>query len=669
MSRAVFNLTADSSSVVAALNALPGAARRAATLMRAELRSVFRYADKGAKEMQAEVAKAYAEAAVAARRYGDEAKRAEQRHTAVAKSEGGYRTNARKAEADEAIKQEQRITTNAEREARRRVNVARNAARTMTRDGIARAASAVTSFGGTAHGAIQGARQGIAGGERALGNAVYQAGGDRAEVIARMAQVRAASMRTGLSVDDITRAAAGAQTEFSSLGSRTMTGSERASRFDDFLRTVTLAANTGNDPAEMARLQGMLSQGGFDSETQNAMMRFTAAAAQEGAVEAGGLTREASSSIQRRMADATGALGNDATPEQRQAAQLAAFRQQVAAIQVFRGQGQTARNAGNALASIQTFLRDPSRQDKILGNITNAEGATSDQGQRGRLAALRERLFEADPTRQGKRRLRAQYMDPMMFQAALADAMGNDPTATANILAGGGQGNPQSMLANQRLLMGLLTATDISGRTAASRVMALQKVSLSDQDIERGAGIFGNDTQSQINREETQRTAALTDNTSALVRLSNSLAGFSAQNPLLAAAAGGVGANMAGLGLARGGGAIAGSLAGTAAVTAGGGIAGAAATTGGVIAAGAVGAAIGEGINRAGAAAVKQRADLTAETSIFSARAWSELGSSLAQAFAGTLRDSSRIEARVRPEDAQHATQQARQAAPSNPSR
>lgn len=669
MSRAVFNLTADSSSVVSALNALPGAARRAATLMRAELRSVFRYADKGAKEMQVEVAKAYAEAAVAAKRYGDEAKRAEQRHTAAAKSEGGYRTNARKNEADEAIKQEQRITTNAEREARRRVNVARNAARTMARDALARGVSAASSFGGTAHGAIQSARQSAAGGERALGSAVYQAGGNRSEVMARMAQVRAASLRTGLSVDEITRAALSTQTEFSSLSGES-TG-DRSRRFDDFLRTVTFAANTGNDASETARLQGMLASSGFGSGMQDTLMRFAGGAAQAGAIELGGLTREGLGSIMRRMADASGALGANATTQQREEAMAGAFRQQVAAMEVFRGQGQTARNAGNALMSMQTFLRDPSRQDKILGNITNAEAATTDQGRRGRLAALRAQLFEADPSRRGKSRLRAQFTDPLQLQAALARTMGNDPTATANLLAGGGHGNPQSLLANQRILLGLLTSQDANGRSAASRVLALQGATLSQGDVTRGSEIFGTDTQSQLNREETQRTAALTDNTNAIVRLSNSLAGWSAQNPLLAAAAGGVGVNMGGLALARGGGAIAGSLAGTAAVTAGGGIAGAAATTGGVIAAGAVGAAIGEGINRAGAAASGQRADLTAETSMFSARAWRELGSSLAQAFAGTLRDSSTIMHRpmVAPEDVQHAVQQTRQATPSNPGR
>lgn len=666
MARAVFNLTADSSSVVAALNALPGAARRAATLMRAELRSAFRYADKGAKEMQAEVAKSYAEAAAAARRYSDEVKRAEQRHTAVAKSEGGYRTNARKSEADEAIRQEQRITTNTEREARRRQNIARHAAREMARNAISRVGGAAFSFGQTAHGAIQGARQSMAGGERALGNAVFQAGGNREEVVARMAQVRAASMRTGMSVDEIAQAALATQTEFSSLSGAN--AGDRSRRFEDFLRTVEFAGSTGNNAGETARLQGMLAQSGFNSDMQGTLMRFAAGAAQSGAIELGGLTREGLGSIMRRMADASGALGAGATQQQREAAMAGAFRQQVAAMEVFRGQGQTARNAGNALAAMQGALRDPSRQDKILGNITNAEASTTDPARRARFAALRAQLFEADPTRRGKSRLRAQFTDPMQLQAALAQSLGNDPTATANLLAGGGHGNPQSLLANQRILLGLLTSQDANGRSAASRVLALQNSTITQEDVNRGAGIFGADTQSQLNREETARNAALTDNTSALVRLSNAIAGFAAQNPLLAAAAGGVGANLAGAGLVRAGGAAASSLTGTA-VAAGGGAVGAGLTAGAVLAGGAAGVVGGDLLYRGLARATGQRQELTNETSVTNPAAWREVFRGITDAISNGMRDTSQIVHRPRPEDVQHAVQQTRQAGPSNPSR
>jgi hypothetical protein len=670
MAGAVFNLTADTSSVAAAINALPGITRRAATLMRAELRSAFRYADKGAKEMKDSVAKSYAEAAVAARRYEDEAKAAERRRTAAAKAEGGYRTSARKAEADEAIRQEQRVTTNTEREARRRQNIARNAARTVARDALARGFGAAASFGGTAHGMIQSARQSVAGGERALGNAMFQAGGNRSEVGARMAQVRAASLRTGMSVDEITQAALATQTEFSSLSGAD--AGDRSRKFDDFLRTVEFAANTGNNASETARLQGMLAQSGFSSGMQDTLMRFAGGAAQAGAIELGGLTREGLGSIMRRMSDATGALGAGATSEQREAAMAAAFRQQVASMEVFRGQGQTARNAGNALAAMQGALHDPSRQDKILGNITNAAGETTNPARRAQLLGLRDRLFENDPNRRGKQRLRATFNDPLQLQAALAQALGNDPTATSNILAGGGHGNPQSLLANQRILLGLLTSQDANGRSAASRVLALQGATLSQSDVNRGSDIFRNDTQAGLNREETQRNAALTDNTSAIVNLSNRIAEHSARNPLLASAASGAGAGLLGAGISAGGGAIAGRLAGALAPTvaaAGGGLLGAGMVGGTILVGTAAGLAVGEAAHRGLGRATGQRDEFIRETSVLNPDAWREVFQGITEAISGGLRDTSRIEARVRPEDAQHAAAQARQGGPSNPAR
>ncbi len=680
MARAVLQLVGDSTSILAALDALLGHTRTVAQAMRGEFQAAFRATSRSADAMRAHVAKAYAAAASAERKAADEAKRQEQRRTDAVEAESGYRTSARKKEADEATRQDQRVTSSAEREARKRKTIAQRAAREAGQL-AGRAASGAVSFGGAAHGMIQDTRRGAAGAERQLGSAVYQAGGDRAEVQRRLDAVRAASIRTGLSVEDIAAAANAAQTEFSSLSGAN--AAERSSRFNTFLETMDFASRTGNNAGETARLQGMLSQSGFDDDTQRTTMRFAAGAAQQGAIELGGLTREGLSSIMRRMADASGSLGPNATAQQRQGAMAAAFRQQVAAMEVFRGQGSSARAAGNALAGMQEALRSPARTDKILNNIEGAAQSTTDPARRARLNALRAELFEADPTRRGQRRLREQFRDPLQFQAALARQMGNDPTAISGLLAGGGFGNPQSLLQNQRMLLGMLSATDAEGKTAAQRVGALQTATLSEEDVRRGAGIFQDDTQAQLNREETNRQKALLENSGELSRLSNAFSEWASRNPILSAAlpvvAGaavpgllGRAVGWAGGLLGFGGGAAAGGAGAAGAGGAFSGLAGGALAIAGakVLAAGAAGAAVGEGVNRAGARAIGQRADLTAETSIFSKSAWQEIGRSIAEAVGVEVRWGLKdANVSVRPQDAAHAARVALQGQPGNGAR
>lgn len=674
MARAVLVLTADTTSVVAAMSALPPFARKIATAMRAEFRETFRATARGAEEMRNKVAKAYLEAGLAARKYAEEAGRAEKQHTQATRSEGGYRTNARRREADEAIRQEKRVTREAQREENRRRHAAERAARERSRfvsQWVGRGFDAGRQLGTTAHGMIQGARQAVAGGERAIGAAVFQAGGDRAERDARMAQVRALSMRTGMSVDDIGAAMLRSQSEFNALAGDNP--EQRAQRFARFSRTMQFASATNTNAAESARLQGMLEQTGFSGGMQDTLMRFAAGAAQSGSVEVGDLTRQALTSIMRRMGAATSALGPGATNAQREQAMAAAFRQQVAALQVFRAGGDTPRAAGNALARAQTFLMDPTRQDKLRQNIVAARDRSADPAQRARYNEFLSTVFERDPTRTGNaQRVRASHADPMALQAALYAATNGDAVASANILAGGGRGNPQSFLANQRDLFAALGREDAQGRTGAQRVRALMGATISNADLERGRSIFESDTQANLNREETQRNAALTDNTSALVNLSNRIAAWSAGNPLLSAALGGAGVSAAGGILSRGAGMLAGGASGTVAA-AGGGVAGAASAAGAGLAGGLLGAGLGEGMMRA----INEVAnpELSAERRAYLQRAQNEqslfggglslLAKEIRDAFAG----GAPIVVRAAPVDAAQAARQQEQGRPANTSR
>lgn len=363
---------------------------------------------------------------------------------------------------------------------------------------------------------------------------------------------------------------------------------------------------------ETARLQGFFSQLGLDSGAQSGLMRFAAGASQRGAIEMGSVTNEALASITARIATAQAQLGQGATSAQRQETAINTFRQAFAELQVEASSGISARQGGNALRNASALLVGSQAQGRVLNNIRQSRDITADQ--RSRLQAA---LFEADPAHRGRQRLRSTNVLDVM--TAFQGVMGNNSTAFSNIFAGGGHGNAMSLLSNQRGALGAMLNVDTDNRSGLDRIRELlgSGVSLTDADMNRGANIFGNDTQAQLNKNEERRLNALTDNTNVIVQLSDSFAQFTASNPLLNAIGGGAlmgGARSLGgtiLGGARGllgrvGGGIAArlgaaGLTGTAATlgtSVGAASAGAIAGTVGVGLA--VGGGVGEGISRYG---------------------------------------------------------------------
>lgn len=558
---------------------------------------------------------------------------AEQAATRAVLTEAAKRTQARQQEVAQVRQQESAVTAAMLAEDRKRttahtasqrarlqsfqqyVNAVRQGERQLTREQqqaqrqraatwgnrASQAASMAMGVGSSLHGQIQDARRQRAQTERTAGLAFYQAGARTpGEIQRRMQQASAFAQDSGMSMDELLSAANAAQTEFSSLQGNTE--GERADRFRQLLETARLGRDTGNNPAEFARLQGMLAQSGFDPAMQRQALLFTAGAAQRGAVEAGSLTREAMGAIMRRMSDATGALGANATTDQRRQAALGAFQEQVAELQVFRGTGFSVRRSGEALSNLQESLRNSGRQDKILQNIRTRREEARSPAERAALQTLETTLFERDPTRRGNAmRLRESGQNPLGFVAAMSTAFGGNATAITNLLSGTGAGNPMSLLLNQRGLLGALAARNAEGRTGAQRVQELMNpdTALTEERVREGAGVFANDSLSNLNREENARMTALTDNTSALVRLSNALAGFQANNPMLSTAGGTVAAALASggassLGAAASASSAAGSLGGVAAA----GGAGVLASIAAVLGAGAAGVVAGDALNQ-----------------------------------------------------------------------
>jgi len=389
---------------------------------------------------------------------------------------------------------------------------------------------AATGFATGMDGQIQSARQRRAAPERAVGNAIYQAGGDRSETAAAMRRIAEFAQANRIPAEEVAQALQGAQTEQSVLGSRGQGNAQtRNDALTSFLNTALLARNTGNDVGETTRLAGLFASQGFDPALQRQMLLYTAGATQRGAVEIGDVTRGAMPAITARMGAAMSSarLAPGSSTASVQAAGLAEYRQALAEIEVAKGtQGASPREAGNAMRNVSTALQSSVTQEKLLNNIRNSLGANS---------ALEQRLYEADPAHRGQSRLRAPMTNALSLVGAF-EQLGMTSTQFQNITGGGGAGNPLSMLANQRRLLGGLLDTDAGGTSGAARVRELMNpnVGLTEADVARGAGIFANDTMAQLVGNEEANTNALRDLHPDLVSVSDSINNWKMRNPWLA---------------------------------------------------------------------------------------------------------------------------------------
>lgn len=556
MPRATLILDADASALHRALGALPGHARRSQAAVTAETR-------KGAQE-RAAAARGEVTAAVAAARSLASVRREIERTTrareanasraAIALANREARASAQAArmlasdrlraarDAQRAIERGEREQTRAHRreerertkatraESRERVRAERAAARelrsanTTIGRGIIGAAGIVASTGSSIHGDVQSARERRATPERLIGQAVYQGGGNRADANAATRRITQFAQAERMDPAQIAEALKAAQDEFSVLGDATTSASERETRMARFLETARLARDTGNDVGEMARVQGLIQSSGItDPRQQDTIMMHLAGMAQRGAVELGSVTREGMGAIRGRMAiageRAQHAGGN---AQAVQAAQADALRQSVAEMEVARLAGESPRAASNALRDVTVALGSTTTADNLRGNIANLRN----REQRDRLTAS---LFEADPERRGEMRLRANRRNTVDFMEAFRDA-GVDTETFMNLTRGGGQGNPMSLLSNQRRVLGQA----FLGGDGAQNIRRLMdpSASLTQADRERGRDIFMNDTQAVLAGNQAEHDNKLTDNTNALIRMSNEINNLATRNPL-----------------------------------------------------------------------------------------------------------------------------------------
>lgn len=507
---------------------------------------------------------------------------------------------------------------------RREANKRQHAEQTAQRETRGRVSRGVEAVGGAAvsmgrelHAASQDARERRAGTQHTLNGAFYQAGVSGAEAQAMRglldAEVTTGSLR-GMRSEDVAQALMAAQTQFSVLS-----GDNAGQRMGNLQRQVELmgfARNTFQDPGEVLRVAGMLGQQGIRGADQRSVLMSLTGMAQAGSIELSTLTGQALGPLMQNIARST---SGSMSPTERTAAVRRAVGETMAVGEIGAAAGLTPRDALNALAKTRSSVTSETTQGNLYERLRSS-GRTD----------LAEQLFR----REGNRSV-LRNADPIALMSSLVKGFRGDTNAVTNLLAAGGPGAPMVLDAQQRRLITALASQRGEG-TVADRVAGMvdQGGRFDEGRVREGRALVDAEEQTKLNAAREQRDSALTDNTSALVRLSNSLHDFITANPVAGAAgnaAAGLGGTLAGSLISGGAGRAAGGVAA--------GLAGAGAGTTAAALAGSLvgGLAIGEGINRL---IYNDRDRAQGDTSILERETWSDfatvVGQSLREALDGS---------------------------------
>jgi hypothetical protein len=476
----------------------------------------------------------------------------------------------------------------------------------------------------------------------------------------------------GLSMEDVSGALMGAQTQFSVLTGASP--AERAQRLDEQVSRMRFARATFQDPAEVLRVSGMLSQQGIRGGDQMSVLQSLTGMAQAGSIELSTLTGQALGPLMQNLARVT---NQNQTPEQRAAAVRRATAETMAVGEIGAAAGLTPRDSLNALAKMRTSVENPMVAERLRTRLRNAG--------RGDLA---EQLVQGN-SQQG---YTLRNSDPIALMSSLVTGMGGDTNAVTNLLSAGGSRGAMVLDSQQRRLISAMASQTSGGQTIAQRVSAMTATgsNFGMGDVGRGAAMVDAEQQTALRAAEATRDNALTDNTSAIVNLSRAIADWSTENPIgssvvqtLGGLAGGVlgGASFTGIGtwLAGVAGSVAGVAEGATAALATAGTVGAtlagtvgaagASTVGAVVGAGAaLGAGAGTLINRGvyDDATARDTAGRTtgeaggqaAYTNVFSGDFFRGFTTSVSQAVRDGLSNAT-VTATVAPVDAAHASSQA----------
>ena len=503
-----------------------GVYRRSARGMRNEMERFAAAQEREANRTVAAFIRAEDQKRRAATQTAKVRERAEAEASRIARDEAQKRGLS--AEAESRVRQRalERLTRSHENEERRRTATTRQQQRERDRlgggivRGVAAVGQATFAVARDAHGYVQDARRRRAESEHTLNAAFYQAGIGGAEAQGYRAtlqnEVANGSLR-GLSLDTVASGLMQAQTQFNVLAGNSP--DERRAAMQQQVRLMGFARDTFQDPSEVLRVAGMLQQQGVRGNDQTSVLHAMTGMAQAGAIELGNVTREALGPMMQNIARSVTA---GMTPAQRSQAVRNAALETMAVGEVTARAGGRSRDMLNALSKTRASITSERTQENLYARLQ------SSGGEQGR--ALAAQMFDV---RDGHARLK-EGTSAVGFMSQLVAGFGGDVNRVTNLVGAGGAGAPMVLDAQQRRLLLLLASQGEGGQTIAQSVATMQQrgASFGTADVTRGAAIVEGEQRTELQSAEEKRDNALTDNTNALVNLSNSFAAWQTAHPV-----------------------------------------------------------------------------------------------------------------------------------------
>jgi hypothetical protein len=547
--RAVLEITADTSGIVAAFGAIRTAAQqterdvrssmqRAATgsagVYRTSARQQVAEGERAAARTVSAFVRAEEQKRRAARLTAATQERVERDATTLARTEAAKRGLTAEQEARVRQTAAERLTRVYESEEKRQTAIAQREQATRNRNrssvahdirrGLTVGRDAAINVARNAHTQIQDARATRAESEHTLNNAFMQAGNsgtgtmmsapEAAALRARLqTEVTTGSLR-GLSMGDVAEGLSAAQTQKSVLTAPTAQG--RAAALEQQIRLMAFARNTSQTPREVLLAAGMLQDQGITGADQMSTLMAMTGIGQAGSVE---LSTMVGSSLGPLMQNIARAQRPGQTPEQRSASVRATVLESMATTEVEASAGANARPALNSLAQLRGSVESPLMADRLDRRLR----ATNH-------AALADQMIVRD--RAGNASLRNR--SPLAFMSQLITGMGGDANAASNLLATGGPGAPMILTSPQRTAITLLAGASAGGGTIAQKVADLQAQGerFGPAQVEAGRAVIDSEQRTALVSSEESRITALSDNTTMLGNLSNAFSEFTARNPL-----------------------------------------------------------------------------------------------------------------------------------------
>ena len=390
----------------------------------------------------------------------------------------------------------------------------------------------VRSFASDIHGQIQSARAGRAGTERTLNDMLVQAipnGATRAEIGRHRQTVYDFARRNGIREEEIAPALNEAQTRFSAFSSG-RTEQERAGNLGNMLEAIRYGRLSGNSATDTANFFGALMSPavGLNATQAMGLTRQAIAASFKGAVSLGDVSSQSLGSMLASVSSARAqASQHGGDPE---AAGMLAVRRFFADQQIQAAVGARAGVAG---------VREVGLERALQGNTVGMLYHRLQENFRGN-AEAQTRIGGMFSVQNGQASLRDQYHDPTEFATQMFQLFNGDSAAMANFMGARGRWSRSAGGASRVLSAPITTA--LSNMFSVGSNVLQQRNDIMNSDLTSGQvqemeSVRGEEQDTQLARVEQEHRDALNDNTSAIVKLSNSFADFAASNPMSSAAA------------------------------------------------------------------------------------------------------------------------------------